>query len=182
MSTLLTNPFLSGLQIPTKRKIFVSYHHGNDQWYYDKFSRFFSDVYDIIRDNSLDRRIDSDNSDYVMRNIRENFITGSSCTFVLCGAETFTRKFVDWEIKATLDKQHGLIGINLPSSRVGNLGGVIVPDRLHENITSGYALWVPWADITINPASLSSYIELANAKSKSLIKNNLPLKVRNGQW
>lgn len=32
---------------------------------------------------------------------------------VLCGAEAPQRKFVDWEIKATLDKEHGLIGINL---------------------------------------------------------------------
>jgi len=49
-----------------------------------------------------------------MRGIRENFITGTSCTIVLCGAQTHLRKYVHWEIKATLDKEHGLIGVNLP--------------------------------------------------------------------
>lgn len=180
MHSVLTNPFLSRLIMSTKRKIFVSYHHRQDQWYYNEFSRLFSDVYDVIQDNSLDRRIDSTNSDYVMRSIRENFITGSSCTVVLCGAETFLRKFVDWEIKATLEKQHGLIGVNLPTARIGNLGKVIVPDRLHQNIVSGYALWVSWADIIARPAFLGSYIECANSNGKALIKNGLPLKARNG--
>ena len=90
---------------PVKRKIFVSYHHDNDQAYYNEFSRFFSDQYDAIQDSSLDRLIDSDDTEYVMRRIRENYITGTSCTVVLCGPQTRWRKYVDWEIKATLDKQ-----------------------------------------------------------------------------
>lgn len=113
---MMSNGLFGSLNIPTKRQIFVSYHHGSDQWYYDEFSRIFSDTYDVVKDNSLDRAIDSDDSDYVMRRIRENYITGTSCTIILCGAETSQRKYVDWEIKATLDKYHGLIGINLPSS------------------------------------------------------------------
>jgi hypothetical protein len=36
----------------------------------------------------------------------DNAPTGTSCTIVLCGAETPKRKFVDWEIKAILDKGH----------------------------------------------------------------------------
>ena len=113
----MANGFLSGLGIP-KRRIFVSYHHGNDRAYYDEFSRFFSSAYDVIQDNSVDRNIDSTNTDYVIRNIRENYITGTSCAIVLCGAQTPWRKFVDWESKATLDKNHGLIGINLPSNPI----------------------------------------------------------------
>ena len=75
----------------------------------------FADDYEVIQDNSVEREIDSNDAEYVTRRIREDFITGSSCTVVLCGAETPQRKFVDWEIKATLDKEHGLIGINLPT-------------------------------------------------------------------
>ncbi len=75
MSFLVTNPYLSLLQTWRKRKIFVSYHHQNDQWYYNEFSRIFSDSYNVIQDNSLDRIIDSDDSEYVMRRIREEYLT-----------------------------------------------------------------------------------------------------------
>ena len=86
-STLLG---LSGLT-PVKHKVFVSYHHGGDQAYYDAFSKAFHDTYDVIYDNSLERQIDSDNVDYVIQKIRDNYITGSSCTIVLVGAATWGR-------------------------------------------------------------------------------------------
>src|SRR5688572_7832580 len=96
-----------------KRKIFVSYHHRGDQAYYDAFSKIFCDTYELVTDNSLERAVDSDSVDYVMRRIRETCITGSSCTIVLVGPQTWGRKYVDWEIMATLDKCHGLIGVQL---------------------------------------------------------------------
>lgn len=165
------------LAIGIKRKIFVSYHHGNDQWYYDEFSRIFSDTYDVVQDNSLDRAIDSDNQDYVMRRIRENNITGTSCTFVLCGADTPQRKYVDWEIKATLDKGHGLIGINLPSS-ISNANGVIVPGRFFDNYQSGYAVWIQWQNLKAE--MLPQAIEEANSKPISKIDNSRQMRRRNG--
>ena len=110
--------------------MFVSYHHGGDRAYYDAFSQLFDASYDVIQDNSVEREIDSDDAEYVIRRIREDFITGSSCTVVLCGTDTPKRKFVDWEIKATLDKEHGLIGINLPANPRLLNGNVTVPNRL----------------------------------------------------
>jgi hypothetical protein len=97
----------------TKRSVFISYHHAHDEYYYDWVSRQFSETYKIIRDNSIEDPFESENSEYVMRKIREDHITGSSCTIVLCGPQTWKRKYVDWEIKATLDKNHGLIGVEL---------------------------------------------------------------------
>lgn len=164
---------------PVKRKIFVSYHHGGDQPYYDAFTRTFSDTYDMLMDNSLERRIQSDNVEYVMRNIRENYVTGSSCTMVLCGAETSVRKYVDWEISATLDRQHGLIGVKLPTLQVIN-NGCLKPDRLQDNIDSGYAIWTWWETIISNPAGLVALIEEANAKSRDLIRNTRARRLRNG--
>ena len=35
-------------QATVKHKIFVSYHHGGDQAYYDAFSQSFHDSYDVI--------------------------------------------------------------------------------------------------------------------------------------
>ena len=73
---------------PTKRKVFVSYHHGGDAAYYAAFSQQFSETYDVVHDNSVDRLIDSDDVDYVLRKIREDYMIGTSCTIVLCGAQT----------------------------------------------------------------------------------------------
>lgn len=173
----MSNGLFGSLNIPTKRQIFVSYHHSNDQWYYDEFSRIFNDTYDVIQDNSLERVIDSDDPDYVMRRIRENYITGTSCTILLCGAETSQRKYVDWEIKATLDKNHGLIGINLPSS-ISSGNGIMVPDRFNDNYHSGYAVWMQWQELTSH--SLTQSIEIANSKSTSLINNTRQMRRRNG--
>src|SRR5207248_1595735 len=86
-----------------RREIFVSYHHQADQYYYNQFASVFSNTYRVIQDNSLRYGINSDDAEYVMRRIREEYLTGTSCTIVLCGKETHLRKFVDWEIKATLD-------------------------------------------------------------------------------
>jgi hypothetical protein len=73
------------VQPSVKHKIFLSYHHGGDQTYYNHFSNTFHDYYDVIYDNSLEREVGSDNVDYVMQKIRENYITGSSCTIVFVG-------------------------------------------------------------------------------------------------
>jgi hypothetical protein len=171
----------SGLRIEqaVKRRVFVSYHHGGDQPYYDAFSRTFCDAYDVITDNSLERVIDSENVDYVMRRIREDYIAGTSCTIVLVGGDTWGRKYVDWEIKATLEKQHGLIGVRLPSAPVAAHGTVTVPARLHDNIRSGYALWLPWTQITAGVQACTAYIEQANARDKRLIDNSRERRLRN---
>lgn len=133
------NPFFPFAPPPPKRKVFISYHHGGDQAYYDEFSETFADTHDAIFDNSLERRIDSDNVDYVIQRILDKFITGTSCTIILCGGETPWRKYVDWEIKATLNKEHGLIGVILPTNSPDASGNFTVPDRLHDNIQSGFA-------------------------------------------
>jgi hypothetical protein len=168
-----------GPGISTRRRVFVSYHHAGDQAYYNAFSRTFHDTYQLISDTSLERRIDSDNVDYVLRRIREDFITGSSCTIVLVGNSTWGRKYVDWEIDATLQKEHGLIGVQLPTLVPMSNGLYRVPDRLHDNINSGYAVWTSWATITAGPQALVNLIETANGRSSLLIDNSRARRYRN---
>ncbi|MDT3688004.1 MAG: TIR domain-containing protein [Pseudorhodoplanes sp.] len=168
-----------GIPLPVKRKVFVSYHHGGDQYYYDDFSRHFDENYQILRDNSLERKVQSDDVEYVMRQIRENYVSGSSCTIVLCGTQTPFRKYVDWEISATLDKQHGLIGVKLPTLQVVN-NGCAKPERLQDNLDSGYAVWTWWESIISQPAEFAKLIEQANNKSKELIVNTRARRLRNG--
>lgn len=178
--TIFSTPTPAWLSLfPVKRKIFISYHHGGDQSYYDQFTTVFHHDYEVVTDNSLLRAFDSDDPSYVMRRIRESHISGTSCTIVLVGARTWGRKYVDWEISATLDKNHGLIGIRLPSAPVNFNGTISVPDRLYHNIQSGFAEWVNWEYVTQHPANLLSLIERANGKSACLINNSASRRLRN---
>ena len=172
------NGLLAALMKPTRRKVFVSYHHGGDQAYYDEFSRFFHDQYEAVRDNSLRQSILSDDTDYVMRQIREQYITGTSCTVVLVGAQSHQRKYLDWEIKATLDKCHGLVGIVLPTHAKNPAGEIIVPDRFLDNHKTGYAVWAHWSELTIQ--RLTQLIDAAIAKSQLQIDNSRSMRQRNG--
>lgn len=177
MSTFLTDLLRTAA---IRRSIFISYYHDQDQAYYDVFSQNFSGTYGIVRDNSLDRFIDSDDPEYVMQRIRDNHITGTSCTIVLCGPQTRWRKYVDWEIKATLDREHGLIGIKLPNNPIIG-GGIHKPDRLQDNTDSGYALWMTWEQLQNGgPQFLKSCVEAAITRPKNLIDNTRQMRSRNG--
>jgi hypothetical protein len=142
--------------------VFVSYHHDNDQGWYDCLAQFFVNTYDMVTDRSLKESINSDDVDYVMQTIREKFIIGTSLTILLCGSETWKRKYIDWEIKATLDKEHAILGIQLPTLVPGSNGLVTIPARLHDNIQSGYAHWAGW--IT-EPIAFAGAIAAARSKS-----------------
>lgn len=178
---MTTNPLLDALlrstRRPPKPRIFVSYHHRRDQAYADRFARLFDDTYAAVTDRSLDVAIDSDDCDYVYQRIRDDFITGTSCTVVLCGIDTYNRKYVDWEIKATLDKQHGLLGVLLPTHRASN-GAFTVPDRLYDNIQTGYAHWSVWSENTL---AMLDAINVARERAArtSLIANSRSMMGRN---
>ena len=176
----LRSQILSSLS--PKRRVFVSYHH-QDQVGVDAFRALFGDGYDVFSDASLDRLIDSTNTDYVSRTIREDYITGTSITIVLCGADTWRRKYVDWEIHSTLDKDHALLGIVLPTTQqtLYNDGQYRwrVPDRLHQNIVSEYAHFITWPQ---NAQTLSAAIDNAIARSEQLRHmkdNSAPKMARN---
>ena len=171
---------MSCMLVPIRRKIFVSYHHRGDQRYYDEFSRVFHDGFQLITDNSLERAIDSGNVDYVMRRIREEHLHGSSCTVVLCGAQTPTRKYVDWEIMASLNQQMGLLAVLLPSIIGFPNGGTAKPARLQDNIDSRYAEWIMWSELAANPWLLGEKLELALRNNKLLINNTRMRMTRNG--
>jgi hypothetical protein len=172
------NALLEALNASKRRKVFVSYHHGGDQWFYNEFSRVFHDRWETLYDNSLERQVDSDDTRYVMQRIRDNHITGTSCTIVLIGARSHERKYVDWEIKATLDKQHGLLGVVLPTHSKTADGKIIVPDRFLSNVNSGFASYLHLEQLTED--LLKNAVNAAVAAATALIDNSLPMKSRNG--
>jgi len=152
---------------PQKPRLFISYHHADDQRWCDAFRQYFGNTYDLFTDNSLLRKINSDDAEYIDRKVRDEYITGSSITVVLCGPNTWKRKFVDWEIHATLDKQHALLGIILPHNAPNSTGNYVVPARLHDNIQSGYAHWIKW---TTDPNEIAKSITQSKDMAKEISK------------
>jgi len=141
----------------TKRKVFISFHHANDQNYKDKFEEKFKDIF-INKSVKKDEYDEDLSTDYIKRLIREDKISDSSVVVVLIGSETYKRKHVDWEISAGLSKKaggySGLIGILLPSyyddKANQHLKGQekyntsTIPPRLQDNIKTGYASIYKW--------------------------------------
>lgn len=160
-------------------KVFVSYHHKGDQAWCDYLRRTFSSELRVFTDRSLGVRIRSDDPEYVNRAIREDRIVGSSVTVVLCGAETWKRKYVDWEIRSTLHHGKGLVGIVLPTAVTDHRGLRLVPDRLFANIQTGYAHWIEW---TNDPVTLKQALKEARRRArecKALIDNGAEKMGRN---
>lgn len=156
------------------RSIFISYHHANDQYYCDTFRNFYCNDFQIFSDNSLQRRLNSDNASYIDRRVREDYIRGSSITIVLCGRDTRFRKFVDWEISDTLLYDHALLGIILPTCEISydafSLNNKpLLPSRLQDNLDSGYANLIHW---TLDHWALNNAVEQAIRQKSLLAKRN----------
>ena len=173
----VVQPTLRPLVKVVKPKVFVSYHH-KDQAYIDAFVKNFTGNYEVFTDCSLDEAIESNDLHYVNRTIREEYITGTSITIVVCGQDTWRRKCVDWEIYSTLYKDHALLGVVLPHVQPVQQNGQLIrfiPDRLHANIMSGYAHWIEWPQnaqqlaIAINQAKQNS-TNFKQQKSNSAAK------------
>lgn len=103
-------------------RVFISYHHDNDQYYKD-YLVTLGERYGIFLDRSVDTGdIPEDLSDQRIREIiRDRYLRDSTVTIVLVGTETKHRKHVDWEIHSSMydgaiNKRSGVLVINLPST------------------------------------------------------------------
>lgn len=103
-------------------KVFISYHHENDQWYKDYLVEL-GRQHSIFIDKSVDTgNISDDLSDQRIREkIRDEYLQDSTVTIVLVGKETNRRKHVDWEIYSSMydgavNKKSGIVVLNLPNT------------------------------------------------------------------
>ena len=113
-----------------RHKCFIS-HHGDDREEVLDFIDEFDEGRDVLITRSItmpDDIINSDDDDYVMRQIRERFLEDSSVTIVMIGNCTWARKFVDWEVQASLRRKaegpppNGLLAVLLdPTATQGKL-------------------------------------------------------------
>jgi hypothetical protein len=141
-----------------RHRVFVSYHHANDENYKNIFELRFGNAYKAIHSRSV-KLGDIDGSvstDGIRRIIRDRYLTDSTVTIVLVGTETYKRKHVDWEIGASLrntvsNVRSGLLGILLPSyhatmSKPNTYAPDTIPPRLRDNVDSGYATLHTWSN------------------------------------
>lgn len=139
-----------------RHKCFISYHH-DDQDEVDAFVRTFDHDRDAFIARGLGEEmsqdiIDSDDTLYVMQRIRELYLRDSTVTLVMMGKCTWARRYVDWELQASLRSgrsvtPNGLLGIKLPSHP--KKGGTF-PNRLNLNLKQSddqedcYARWIEY--------------------------------------
>ena len=104
-----------------KHKVFISYHHKNDQFYKNELV-MYSSRYNIFEDASVDTGGISDElaDEQIRTIIRDEYLGDSFVTIVLVGAETKYRKHVDWEIYSSMyngakNNKSGILVVNLPS-------------------------------------------------------------------
>lgn len=156
-------------------KVFVSYHHLNDQ----KKADYLRDTYgenNTLLDRSLDEAYEDMSDDEILAAIRKEHLKDSTVTIVLIGSETANRKWVDWEIYSSLRpygerSRNGLLGIYLPTAGE-------TPARLQDNIDSGYAVTMKWENIS---TQLENKINKAyeNRGKTELVRNSRKRRERN---
>lgn len=118
-------------------KCFISYNSA-DKVAVDEFCEKFSGSF-IRRGLKMEEDIiDSNNTDYVMQRIRDLYLQDSTVTIVLIGKCTWARRFVDWEVQASLRNPsdgypNGLVAIQLWQSYK------TLPDRVKLNVDSDYS-------------------------------------------
>lgn len=102
-------------------KVFVSFHHANDQWYKDELVRWGTEN-NVFIDGSVDMGEIPDNWDaqHIREYIRDNHLKDTTVTILLVGTETKNRKHIDWELFPSMydgkvNKKSGILVINLPS-------------------------------------------------------------------
>jgi hypothetical protein len=132
------------------RNCFVSYHHERDQKYITKLRRVISEM--KVSDYSMKNNIGHLSDETIYKKVREK-MRNCSVTVVLIGERTGHRKWIDWEIWASLRgythpydplksfKPNGLLGIFLPTDSHS------IPDRLQDNIDSGFAVCMKWKNL-----------------------------------
>ena len=102
-------------------KVFISYHHKNDQ-NYKKYLSEMGETFDIFVDRSVQTGdiYESLGPQVIRRKIRDERLRDSTVTILLCGTETRFRKHVDWELKSSMidgqiNKKSGILVVMLPS-------------------------------------------------------------------
>lgn len=166
-----------------RHRVFVSYHHANDEGRRNIFELRFGNAFGILVRGSVEvGDIDPEsNTEYIRQRIRDEYLRDTSVTVVLVGTQTWQRKHVDWEISSSTrdtpkNPRSGLLGILLPSFQSAH-GGVsrfpdnqhAIPPRLVDNVHCGFAQIYDWSE---DPTLVETWIHAAFSRRTRVNPNN----------
>lgn len=170
--------------ITKRHKVFISFHHANDEYYRNQFEHICSKINDVIVNKSVQiGDIDPNTkTDRIRQIIRDKYLRDSTVTVVLIGQETWKRKHVDWEIGSSLrhtqyNSRSGLIGIFLPTyalrwdavEQKNIFNQYTIPPRLYKNWECGYASLYQWSN---NPFEIQDWIHAAFERRNKILPDN----------
>ena len=154
-------------------KAFITFHPA-DQKYADQLAEQFADAVtakiggvtehdDFIKDVH--------EAAFIEREIRDRYLTNTTITIMLAGKCTWSQRFVDWEIAASLRKdadrgRSALLGLRLPYLPPGP---TTVPERFQDNLTAGYAVFKPFPT---SSDDLRDWVRLALERRDSVTPDN----------
>lgn len=163
----------------SRHKVFVSYHHANDQAYREAFEKLFVKTHEIMVSKSVQIGDIDPNlpTETVRRKIRDEYLRDSTVTVVLIGSQTWQRKHVDWEIGSSIrdteySPRSGLIGIILPTyprNDPSKYNRFTIPPRLNDNIKCGFAKIYNWST---DPMLVQQWIHEAFKRRNQIIPDN----------
>ncbi|MEV6283096.1 TIR domain-containing protein [Kribbella sp. NPDC051770] len=149
----------------TRHKCFISYHAEDikevETFLEDFGTEFIAKTIGVTDEDDF---IDSEDTDYIMDQIRTKYLGDSSVTIALIGKCTWARRYVDWEIYSSLrDSKHskvnGLVAIALPSIGSGGTLQARINDNVQRDSSGkdiGYARWYAYPTYK---SSLRSWVD-----------------------
>lgn len=172
----------------TRHKCFISYHSADTDEVATFLSTFGTEfIAKTIGVTDEDDFIESENTDYVMSQIRSKYLGDSTVTIVLVGQCTWARRYVDWEVYSSLRNSknssvNGLLAIQLPSAASSSSS---LPARVSVNVTRdadgkdiGYARYNVYPGSQQALRNLISDAYLARSNRAHLIDNTPGRKLR----
>lgn len=133
-----------------KHKVFISYHHANDQWAKDELQSW-NEQEDLFIDMSVnsDDVDDSLPTETIRETIRDDYLRDSTVTIILVGTETWGRKHIDWEtyssmFDGTVNRKSGLLVVQLPSTDPKHITAAHEIEK--KSIYTEYTSWISISD------------------------------------
>lgn len=146
-----------------RRKCFISYFKGDE----DAVAKFIEDfghlfIPRVVGTDYGSDLINSNNSEYIMSRLRREYLADSTVTICLIGSCTHGRRYVDWELKASLRsgdvyKPNGVLAILLPGlTTADHMPPRVLDNWDHSDIEGSYAVCKKYPK---NDNQLAAWIE-----------------------
>lgn len=112
------------------RKCFISFKTEDEE-----FKKFIQDDLEVdMIDKSLDVPINSENEDYIMEQIRKDYLSDSTVTILLIG--TYSNENLGWEEQKFLKRELQASLFNGKNNTKNGILGIVLPD-MYDSIFTG---------------------------------------------